>query len=241
MRQTAPRAKSYTRFMTGKVSHFIQRYFPFAALQFAHFRARLTSWLMLLFLAFLVTLSMTYPDVSGDFGFWVRHLWRMALLLHAAALAVCVGHSRRTTLIMHGMRLTQRWIRAQIGAILAAEIPVAALAWAAAGVAQGNGSAAFFNAAAMALFFGSTTIAVCGPLQITLLSLAPAKSNRIRIVVSAPWIAIAWFLGVSGGLRAVAGEIPGIELCALAALIATQCALGVASGSENNDSSPGGA
>ncbi len=224
--------------MAGKFSHFIQRYFPFAALQFAYLRARLTSWLMLLFLAFLVTVSMTYPDVSGDFGFWVRHLWRMALLLHAAALAFCIGYSRRATLIMHGMRQTRRWIRAQIGAILAAEIPVASLAWIGAGLALGDGSAAFFNAAAMALFLAATTIAVCGPLQITLLSLAPAKSSRIRIVVSAPWIAIAWFLGFSGGLRAVAGEIPGAELCALAALIACQCALGFASDGEHGRSAP---
>ena len=195
-----------------------QRRFPLLALQFIHFRELRTSWLILLLLVFLVTIATTYPEVSRDSAFWIRHIWIIALLLHAAILAISIANARRTTLIMNSMQRIRPWIRSQIAATLLIEFPFVGLVWAFFGFGNGNAFVPFFNGLAMALFLAATTISVCGSLQTTLLSLDASKSNRLRLVTSAPWLLVAWILGLSAGLNANYHHAPLVELSALAAL-----------------------
>ena len=206
------------------MTNFFERLFPLITLQFVHFRALRTSWLILVLLALLVTLAMTFPVVPGDPLFWIRHLWIMALLLHAALMAISIADSRRTTLVMHSMQRLRQWIRAQILATLCVELPAASILWIIFGIAQSDPFTAFYNAMAMALFLTSTSIAVFGSLQTTLLSIDAAKANRIRLVVSAPWLLVAWIFGVSAGLSAAHNQPPLAELCALAALAMSNAA-----------------
>ena len=182
-----------------------QRRFPLLALQFIHFRELRTSWLILLLLVFLVTIATTYPEVSRDSAFWIRHIWIIALLLHAA-------------ILMNSMQRIRPWIRSQIAATLLIEFPFVGLVWAFFGFGNGNAFVPFFNGLAMALFLAATTISVCGSLQTTLLSLDASKSNRMRLVTSAPWLLVAWILGLSAGLNANYHHAPLVELSALAAL-----------------------
>ena len=195
-----------------------QRRFPLLALQFIHFRELRTSWLILLLLVFLVTIATTYPEVSRDSAFWIRHIWIITLLLHAAILAISIANARRTTLIMNSMQRIRPWIRSQIAATLLIEFPFVGLVWAFFGFGNGNAFVPFFNGLAMALFLAATTISVCGSLQTTLLSLDASKSNRLRLVTSAPWLLVAWILGLSAGLNANYHHAPLVELSALAAL-----------------------
>lgn len=136
---------------------------------------------------------------------------------------------------MHSMQRLRPWIRAQILAALCVELPAASILWIVFGIAKSDPYAAFYNAMAMALFLTSTSIAVFGSLQTTLLSLDAEKANRIRLVISAPWLLVAWILGVSAGLSAAHDQPPLVELCALAALALSNAAFHALLNSEGRE------